>query len=156
MEGAMNAIDHIATERRGHELDQRPDHEGKNRPRPPVTSRLHPRIYLAVILLAAWFVLAVWGFVGTGITDYLLVIISGFIGVVVALMLILSRVGRAPGAPNAAQQPSFHDWATGDFATSQERLRGTQAATLILLPLAAAAIGMTAFAIAYHIAEHMA
>jgi hypothetical protein len=148
MEGAMNTLDHKTH-------DRRTDDE-KNTTRRPVTSLLHPRIYLAVILLAGWFALAVWGFVGSGFTDYLLVIVSGFIGVVVALMLILSRVGRTPAPPNAAKQPSFHDWMTEDFATSQERLRGTQAATLILLPLAAAAIGMTAFAIAYHIAEHLA
>jgi hypothetical protein len=149
----MNAIDHNATDRRDH--DPHPDHNGKNPRQSPVRSLLHPRIYLAVILLAAWFALAVWGFVGSGVTDYLLVIITGFICVVVALTLILSRVGRARGAPPTAEQPSFHDWVTGDFATSQERLRGAQAATLILLPLAAAAIGMTAFAIAYHIAEHL-
>jgi hypothetical protein len=36
------------------------------------------------------------------------------------------------------------------------RLSGAQAATQILLPIAAVAIGMTVFGIALHVAEHAA
>lgn len=46
-----------------------------------------------LIGLALWFVLWIWSFAGSGVTDYLLVIVCGFILVVVALTLILSRVG---------------------------------------------------------------
>jgi hypothetical protein len=145
MEGAMNATNTH-------------DNIGKN-PRRPVTSLLHPQIYVAVIGLAAWFALAVWGFAAAGFVDYLLFVVSGFICAVVALTLILSRVGTHSAADGASAKgsdnpPSFHDWAAGDFDTSQERLTGAQAATLILLPLASAAVGMTAFVIAFHIAEH--
>jgi hypothetical protein len=129
----------------------------------PVISRLHPRIYRAVIVFTAWFALAVWGFAGPGITDYLLLIVSGFLSVVVAMTLILSQVGRNDPAATAddkarvdANTQSLRDWAASDFVTWQDRLSGLQAAILILLPFVAAAIGMTAFAIIFHIAEHSA
>src|SRR5262249_31374878 len=79
---------------------------------------------------------------------YLLVIVSGFIFVVVALQLILSRVGR-PRKVSVGDdsQPSLRDWATWDFETWQDRQSGAQAALHILLPIAAAALGMTAFGI---------
>ena len=60
----------------------------------PTTGLLHLRVYAILIGLTAWFAVTVWGFAGVGFTDYLLVIVSGFIFVVVALTLILARVGR--------------------------------------------------------------
>jgi hypothetical protein len=63
-----------------------------------VTSSLHPRVYGLLMGLTLWFVLWVWSFIGAGETDYLLFIVSGFIAIVVALQLVLSRVGRAPEA----------------------------------------------------------
>ena len=35
---------------------------------PPITSRLHRRVFGLLIGLAAWFALAVWGFAGVGET----------------------------------------------------------------------------------------
>jgi hypothetical protein len=125
----------------------------------PVTNRLHPWIYAVLICLALWFVLWIWSFAGAGVTDYLLATASGFISLVLALTAILSRVGRNdPGRDadeaKAADTPaSFHDWATSDFDTYQDRLSTLQAATLILLPIAAAAFGMTAFGIVFLIVE---
>lgn len=122
-------------------------------------SWLHPRVYAVLIGFAAWFALAVWGFAGAGVTDYLLVIVSGFIFVVVALVSILSQVGGRRAAPSdraaktADRAPSFRDWAMADFDIWQDRLSGMQAALMILLPIAAAAVGMTAFAIVFHFAE---
>lgn len=105
--------------------------------------------------------LAVWSFLGAGVTDYLLFIVSGFIFFTVALTLVLSRVGHVLNATQDAaancdddKPQSFREWAAKDFDTWQGRLSGGQAAILILLPIAAAALGMTAFGIAYHIAEH--
>ena len=126
----------------------------------PVTSWLHPKVYAVLIGLALWFVLWIWSFAGAGVIDYLLVIISGFILVVVALTLILSRVGHKDRATDADKAQaddkpgSFHDWAASDFDTYQGRLSGFEAAMLILLPIAAAAFGMTAFGIAFLIVEH--
>jgi len=126
----------------------------------PVTDWVHPRIFGVLIGLALWFVLWIWSFAGAGVIDYLLTIVSGFIFVVVALTVILSRVGhKDPGTDadevKADKTPaSFHDWAASDFDAYQDRLSGLQAATLILLPIAAAAFGMTAFGIAFLIVEH--
>lgn len=118
-----------------------------------VTRRLHPRVYAVLIGLALWLVLSVWLFAGNGVVDYLLVIVSGFIVIAVALPLILSRVSRIDAMDDDEPQ-SYHDWSVADFETGQGRLSGAQAATQILLPIAAVAIGMTVFGIALHVAEH--
>ena len=138
------------TSSRRHDLNQ---DDLSQDPERQVTSWLHPRVYALLIGFAGWFALAVWSFAGSGLTDYLLVIVSGFIFVVVALQLILSRVGHTNVAAQTGQ-PSLRDWITWDFDTSQDRLSGAQAALQILLPLAVAALGMTAFGIAFHVAEH--
>jgi hypothetical protein len=119
-----------------------------------IARRLHPRVYALMIGLAFWLVLSVWLFAGNGIADYLLVIVSGFIVIAVALPLILSRVTRVDDAAADDELQSFRDWAAADFDTWQGRLSGAQAATQILLPIAAVAIGMTVFGIALHVAEH--
>jgi hypothetical protein len=109
---------------------------------------------LLLVGFALWFALAVWGFAGGGLSNYLLVIVSGFIFIVVALQLILSRVGRTErAAQNEDNQPSLRDWAAEDFDTWQGRLSGGQAALQILLPIAAAALGMTAFGIVFVLVE---
>jgi hypothetical protein len=99
-------------------------------------------------------VLSVWSFAGAGITDYLLFVVSCFIFIVVALLTILSRVGRNDSiAMTDDNRQSFRQWTSWDFDIWQGRLSGMQAALQILLPIAAAAFGMTAFGILFHIAE---
>jgi hypothetical protein len=124
-------------------------------PRPAATGRLHSRVYAVLIGLALWLVLSVWLFAGGGVVDYLLFIVSGFIFVAVMLPFILSRVGRGDDTTKPdATEPAFHDWQAGEFDTWQGRLRGREAAAQILLPIAAVAIGMTVFGVAFHFAEH--
>jgi hypothetical protein len=121
----------------------------------PVTSRLHPRIYAVAAALSLWLIISVWIFAGGGIVDYLLVIISGFIFIVVALQFILWRATRIEQEEAGDEPQSFRDWATKwDFDTGGGRLSGAQAATQILLPIAAVAVGMSIFGIVLHIAEH--
>jgi len=124
----------------------------------PPNKRLHSRVYRILIGLAAWLVLSVWLFASGGTADYLLAIVSGFILIAVALPLILSRVGRGDdaAAKAASAEPSFDDWSAAEFDTWQGRLSGKEAATLIALPIAAVAIGMTLFGIAFHLAERSA
>ncbi|MFZ1152141.1 MAG: hypothetical protein WAR76_20820 [Xanthobacteraceae bacterium] len=127
-----------------------------------MTDRLHSRVYAILIGLALWTALWVWSFVGGGETDYLLFIVTGFIVVVVALQLVLMRVQRADKAADADNSAddskdgalSFRQWARGEFETERGRLRAAEAALLILLPIAAAAIGMMAFGIEFQIVEH--
>jgi hypothetical protein len=139
---------------------QSPETENRNNEKPPATGALHSWVYMALIGLALWMVLWVWSFVGAGETDYILFIVTGFIITVVALQLVLIRVRRADkttGA-NTAQSgaDSFREWARGDFEAERGRLRGGEAALLILLPIAAAAIGMMAFGIEFHFVERAA
>jgi hypothetical protein len=137
------------------------DDNKRNSANRPVTGSLHPRVYTVLIGLALWMALWVWSFVGGGETDYILFIVTGFIVVVVALQLVLMRVRRADkpvDADNGADDSSdgalsFQQWARGEFEAERGRLRAAEAAVLILLPIAAAAIGMMAFGIEFQIVE---
>jgi hypothetical protein len=117
-------------------------------------SRLHPRVYTIMAVLALWLAVAVWLFGTDSYIDYLLAIVSGFILVVMGLAYILSRVGtRDPGAKPRRDRDadvgreSFRDWALGEFDTWQDRVKASNAAVEILLPIAALAFGMTAIGI---------
>lgn len=139
------------------------DNRSHGNPQQPVTTWLHPVVYGLLIALTAWFALAVWSFAGSGLVDYLLFIVCGFMFVAVALPLVLSRVGHAdPAAPRDPQHP-HHDgqlplraWARWDYDTWTGRLKGSQAAVQILLPIASAAVGMTVIGIIFRFAEHAA
>lgn len=135
-----------------------PDTENRNDEKSPATGALHSWVYMALIGLALWMVLWVWSFVGSGEVDYILFIVTGFIVTVVALQLILMRVRRADktiGSDTPKDSAaSFREWARGFFVAERSRMRGGEAALLILLPIAAAAIGMMAFGIEFMIVEH--
>jgi hypothetical protein len=138
------------------------DVDNRNSANRLVTGRLHPRVYTILTGLALWMALWVWSFVGGGETDYLLFIVTGFIVVVVALQLVLLRVRRADKTADDGKSGddskdgalSFRQWVRGEFETEHSRLRAAEAALLILLPIAAAAIGMMAFGIEFQIVEH--
>jgi hypothetical protein len=126
-----------------------------NRDDKPVSDRLHPLVYMAVVGLALWLIVSVWGFAGAGDADYLLAVVSLFIVIAVTVPLTLWRVWQKNNTANLAEKrQSFRDWASIEFATSQGRRKGANAAIEILVPLAAVAFGMTAFAIALHFAAH--
>jgi hypothetical protein len=97
-------------------------------------------------------------FAGGEDTDYLLVVVSGFIFIAVGLPCILWRGGRSGDEPEAERRSaqSFRDWLLADFDTWQGRLPGANAAVEILLPIAAVAFGMTALGIVLHFASHSA
>ena len=119
-----------------------------------VNKQVHSRVYMLLIGLALWLMVSVWLFAGSGVIDYLLAVVCGFIIIAVALPLILSRVGRGDDVSKADAPPqSFRDWETAEFDTWQSKLSGREAATQILLPIAAVAFGMTIFGIVFHIAE---
>jgi FtsH-binding integral membrane protein len=122
------------------------------------TDRLPPLIYVALVGLVSWMVLAAWGFAGPGYADVALVVVTGFFVVVIGIPFILWRVWRANQPPSEAQQQPtrFDDWAAGRFETWQDNVKGSNAAAEILLPIAAAAVGMTAFAIVFHYAAQHA
>ncbi len=133
---------------------QAPETDNRNDPNLPTTGALHSWVYTALIGLALWMVLWAWSFVGRGEVDYLLFIVSGFICTVVGLQLVLMRVRRADRTVGGDSAKSFREWARGLFEAERERLRASEAALLILLPIAAVAIGMMTFGIEYMIVEH--
>jgi hypothetical protein len=106
-------------------------------------------VWIALVGFVIWFAIAIWSFGTSGYGDCLLTVVSVFLFIAVMLPVILSRVGRDPR--ERTHEP-FHDWASGEFATWQDRPRGFNAAAEIILPVAAAAIGMTAIGIVFHYA----
>jgi hypothetical protein len=124
----------------------------------PSTGTLHPRVYLALIALAAWFVLSAWAFVENGHTAYLLVVVTGLVFFAVAIPSVLWWMAyrrAADSGDDDVNNRSFREWAAQDFATWQDHVRGSNAAIEILTPIAAVAFGMTAFAIVLHLsAQH--
>ncbi|MGH6737421.1 MAG: hypothetical protein ACREDY_00020 [Bradyrhizobium sp.] len=120
-------------------------------PRRSATDELHPAVYTALMGLVLWFVIAIWGFSGNPYVDWLLVVVSGFALISTAIPVILSRVGRDRRQGRRRQR--FLDWASGDFATWRDLSSARNAAVEDLLPLGAAAIGMTAIAIVFMVEQ---
>jgi hypothetical protein len=130
---------------------------GEQHKHPPTTGTLHPVIYLTILALAVWFVLSAWGgFGGNDQTDYLLVVVSGWVFVAVAIPCVLwrmatKRTAKPSDSKDNSSAGSFRDWAAHDFETWQDRVRGAEAAIEILSPIAAVALGMMGFAIVLHL-----
>jgi hypothetical protein len=121
-------------------------------PKRPATGKLHRSVYLALAVLAVWLVVSAWGFAGTGYSDLALAVVSVFVFFAVAVPLTLARIwrnGRPPGTGQDDQR--FKDWASGGVDIWRGRLEGKEAASQVLLPIAAVALGMTAFAIVFRL-----
>jgi hypothetical protein len=126
-----------------------------DRDQPKSRSReLHPVVYAALLGLTLWLVLAIWGFGYDSETDYLLTVVTGFLVIAVAipstLALMVHRQRDRSERKDDSDAKSFREWVAGDFDTWQDRVKGRNAAVEVLLPMAAIAIGMTAFAIVLH------
>jgi hypothetical protein len=146
MEGTMS----------NHDTMSNHNQENRQQAGKTVVSVLHPAIYVTLVGLALWLVLAIWGFGYDGQTDYLLAIVTGFLVIAVAipstLALMVYRRSNSDEKKSSAKT-SVREWMAGDFDTWQDRVRGRNAAVEVLLPMAAIAIGMTAFAIVLHFTE---
>ena len=118
----------------------------------PVFDQLHPRIYAGAITLVVWFALAAWIlFDRQDDIGLPLAMVSVLLLVAVLIPLALALVLRRHRAPDAhgPERISFRDWRAGDFAVWGGRVRGTDAAIDLLLPLAAVAFGLTAIGIVF-------
>lgn len=122
-------------------------------PNRPTSSRLHPAIYLTIVGLICWLISAIWGFVGPGFTGMALSVISLFIGAATLLQVILWRISRRdPARRRSPDEPSaLADWLSHDFVAWTGRMTGADAALEILLPVMAAAFGMSALAVILHL-----
>ena len=123
--------------------------------RPP-SNDLHRIVYVLIVALALLFIVSVWLFAAGEDTDYLLVVVSGFILMAVGLPCILWRGARSGDEPEAQRSSaqSFRDWLSADFDTWQGRIPGANAAVEVLLPIAAIAFGITSLGIVLHFTAH--
>ncbi|MDX8525174.1 hypothetical protein RFM68_11695 [Mesorhizobium sp. MSK_1335] len=113
-----------------------------------VSRGLHRWVYFAMIGLAACYALSAWiGFAGSGSDDYLLFVVTGFIVMSVALPAIAGRVWRHHRISAPGRSKALADWLAGEFDAGERPVKASTATIEILLPLAAVALGMTAFAI---------
>lgn len=121
-----------------------------------VSDELHRNVYQAVVGLTLWFILAAWLlFSGGADADSFLIVLTAFFVIAVGLLLSIWMVWskQGPGA-GREQGPSLRDWPAGDFDTCQYRLKGAEAATQVLLPIAVGAFGLTAFGLVLHFTPH--
>lgn len=123
----------------------------------PVSHDLHPLIYLAAIGLTFWFVAAAWSFFDYSYTGLTLAVVTGFFLMAVGLPSIIWREWRKYRQSEEDRREShtpLREWLASNVPILQGRLKGSEAAIMVLLPFAAVAFGMTAFAIVLHVVEH--
>ncbi|HET7849208.1 MAG TPA: hypothetical protein VFL51_09125 [Pseudolabrys sp.] len=113
-----------------------------------VSQGLHPLVYKGIAGLALWFVLSVWALFDRG--PYMLLsiaAITGFFIIVVAIPTLIWLTWRKStrGSPVPGQERSFFDWTHHEFQTWTGPLSGREAATQVILPIAAVSLGITAF-----------
>lgn len=109
---------------------------------------------MVLISLVFWFLLASWSFAGTGYVDVVLAVVTGCFLMIIAIPVVLWLVWRE-NAPSAKPigPDKFADWLSATFEIWQGSRTGASAAVEIILPIAAAAVGMTAFAVVFHFAK---
>src|ERR1044071_49129 len=121
----------------------------------PSMHDLHPRIVVAIAACTVWFVIAAFfGFAVDPQSAYPLLFVALLFTIALVLPYTLYRAWRKANRgfkEGELEQSSFHDWARRDFETWQDRVKGANAATEVMVPIAAAALGMTAFGIVFHI-----
>lgn len=129
----------------------------------PIFDYFHPKIYATAIGLVAWFALAAWilfdhQFGKPDDMSLPLAMVSVLLLIAVLLPLALSLVWKRHRMPydHHPQNTTFRDWRLGDFVVWDSRLKSTHAAIDMLLPLAAAALGLTAIGIVFLICASLA
>lgn len=124
-----------------------------SRTQPNFIARLHPYMYKTMMLLVLWMLIAAWGFAGDGYSGLALGMITFFLIVAVGLLAVLWRISRrGPGLGLDKGRPrSLRAWLDGEVQIWGSRIHGTHAATQVILPLAAAAVGMTVLMIVLHL-----
>ncbi len=114
----------------------------------PTNDELHPLVYRTIIGLTIWLVLSVWALFSRGAYEGLtLPVITFFFLILVGIPVVLWRTWQHNTDRQAqhANDESFSEWASHPFITWTGGISGREAATQILLPIAAVAIGMTVF-----------
>jgi hypothetical protein len=119
---------------------------------PRLRRRLPAALYLVMGLCLAWFVpmgwLAYWGHEDTVLV---MLFVTVFATVVLGVPWLLLRTSRGRVDTASAVRP--RQWLRGQFETFTGRMPAREAIVLILLPLGAAAVGITLMAVALAIAS---
>lgn len=124
----------------------------------PTKTLFHPVVYRVIIALAALLAISVWGFFADADIGYQVAVVTGFVFMIVALPSLLWRIRRHGHDPrlqkdgSSERAGSLLDWMKSDFEARQERMKGWDAMAGSLLPIAACAFGMLAFAIMFQFA----
>lgn len=120
----------------------------------PLSDELHPGLYVAIAGLVALFVVSAFAFGGSGYSDYLLGVVAGFFVIAMGIPFLIWLTWRNQTHARHGRIGSLHDWFQGECQTWQCRLSGREAATQVLLPIAAVAFGMMAIGIVLLLVEH--
>lgn len=126
----------------------------------PHRDQFHPLIYRVAGGLAVWFAVSAWIlFDHQGYIELPLTFISILLLMALGIPWILWRqwwkYGRS-GHDDGREAVSLRDWASGDMDVWGARLRSSDAAINMLLPLAAVSFGLTAIGIVLLFVEPMA
>ena len=126
----------------------------------PISGAFHPRVYGLMAGLALWFVLSSWAFAGGGATDLVLVMVTFIFLIGVGIPSLLSRIRHAHRSerPNDDESTTgrdivFGNWAEDDVDLMTGPAKGRLVTVEAVLPIAAVAFGMTAFALVLHFVE---
>ena len=122
--------------------------------RQPVSDGLHPMVYAGILMLVLWFVFSIWAFGDSGYAEFLLAVVSGFFLMAAAIPFAIWRMWRKHSGAPADEGEPLRDWALHEFDIEPGRMKGKEAAVEALLPIAAVAFGMTAFAIVLVLIVH--
>jgi hypothetical protein len=129
-------------------------------PRPRDSLRptaFHPGVFKGIVVLAALYVLAAWAFAGGGFSEMVLAVVSYVFLLAVALVSALWLTRRRHPRRDLGEgegTDSFGSWTSREVDTSTGPVRGSLATIETLLPIAAVAVGMVAFAVVLHFAGH--
>jgi hypothetical protein len=122
-----------------------------------ISGAFHPLVYKLMAGLAAWFVLMAWTFAGGGATDLALMLVTFIFLVGVGIPSLIGRIRRAhrnerPDDDESTVGPDrvFGNWAGDEVELRTGPVKGKFAAIDAILPIAAAAFSMTAFALVLH------
>lgn len=120
------------------------------------SDQLHPFIYEGLAGLAIWLVVSAWIFFSQGGSLGLdLAIVSALVFMIIAIPTVIHLVGRRYQAADRAGSTGrpFRTWISGYFDMRQGRRKSVSASIEILLPMAAAAIGITAIGVVFRLTE---
>jgi hypothetical protein len=121
----------------------------------PVTDGLHPAIYLGLAGTCLWLIVSAWVFFGSQgqYAAYSVAVATGFFLIAGGIPFVIWRTWRHNAPDGTAEQPrrAFSDWWRGELETWQGRVEGWDAAVEVLLPLGAAAIGMTLIGLVFRL-----